>query len=66
MTKRARVNRVLAVVLVLWGGGIVISGFSRGLPSADSAYSAGQLAAFGFGFILVAAGLRTLLNKHDG
>jgi hypothetical protein len=64
LTKRARLNRVLAVVLVLWGGGIVVSGFSNGLPSADSAYGAGRLAAFGFGFVLVAAGLWTLLKKQ--
>ena len=64
MTKRAGLNRALAVVLVLWGGGVVVSGLARGLPSGDSAYSAGQLAAFGFGFILVAAGLWTLLKKH--
>ena len=64
MTKRARLNRVLAVILVLWGGGIVVSGLSSGLPSGDSAYGAGQLAGFGFEFVLVAAGLWTLLKKQ--
>jgi hypothetical protein len=64
MTTRDNVNRVLAIVLVVWGGGMVLSGFVRGLPSADDAYSAGQLAAFVLGFVMVIAGLRTLLRKR--
>jgi hypothetical protein len=64
MTTRARINRVLAVILVLWGGAMVLSGFTRGVPSADSAYSAGQLTAFILGFVMVAAGLWTLLRKR--
>ena len=66
MARRSRLNRVLAVVLVLWAGGIVISGLVRGLPSGDGAYGAGQLAAFGFGFVLVASGLWALLGKRAG
>jgi hypothetical protein len=64
MSSRARLNRVLAVILVLWGGGIVISTLARGVPSAESAYSAGRLTAFVFGFVLVAAGVRALVKKH--
>jgi hypothetical protein len=64
MTTRDKVNRLLAVVLVVWGGGMVLSGFARGLPSADGAYGAGQLAAFVFGFVMVIAGLRTLLSRR--
>jgi len=64
VSTRARLNRILAVILVLWGAGLVVSGFARGLPSGDSAYGAGQVSAFGFGFVLVAAGLWTLLKKH--
>jgi hypothetical protein len=64
MSNRARLNRVLAVVLVVWGGGIVISTLVRGIPSAESAYSAGRLTAFIFGFVLLAAGVRALVKKH--
>jgi len=62
VTRRAKLNRVL-LSFSSWRG-IVISGLSNGLPSRNSAYGAGHLAAFGFGFVLVAAGFWTLLKKH--
>lgn len=63
MSSRGKLNRVLAVVLVLWGGGMVVSGLVRGVPSGESAYGAGQLAAFGFGFLVLAVGLWTLFKR---
>jgi hypothetical protein len=62
MSKRARLNRILGVIFILWGGAIVISGIAKGLPSGSSAYGAGQLTAFGFGFVMVAVGVWTLVG----
>lgn len=45
-------NIVLGVIGVLWGGAIVL----QGMPEADSAYGAGQLAASLFGFAMLGAG----------
>jgi hypothetical protein len=67
MTGRERLNRVLAIVLVVWGAGMVVSGLAKGAPSADSAYSAysgGQMMAFVLGFVCVGAGLWTLFKKR--
>ena len=62
MSKRARLNRIFAVIFILWGGAIVISGIARGLHSGGTAYGAGQLTAFGFGFLMVAVGVWTLVG----
>jgi hypothetical protein len=62
ISKRARLNRIFAVIFILWGGGIAISGIVRGLPSGSTAYGAGQLTAFGFGFVMVAVGVWTLVG----
>ncbi len=62
MTTRARLNRIFAFLFLLWGGALIGSGIAKGLPSADTAYGAGQLAAFFFGFLLVAVGGRTLVG----
>jgi hypothetical protein len=62
MSKRARLNRIFAVIFILWGGGIAISGIVKGLPSGSTAYGAGQLTAFGFGFVMVAVGVWTLVG----
>jgi uncharacterized membrane protein len=64
MTGRERLNRVLAIVLVVWGAGMVVSGLAKGAPSADSAYSGGQMMAFVLGFVCVGAGLWTLFKKR--
>jgi hypothetical protein len=64
MTGRERLNRVLAIVLVVWGAGMVVSGLAKGAPSVDSAYSGGQLMAFVLGFVCIGAGLRTLVKKR--
>jgi hypothetical protein len=61
VTTRARLNRILAIILVLWGGALVGAGIARGL-SAGNAYEAGRLGAAVFGVVLVAVGLRSLLG----
>jgi hypothetical protein len=63
MSRRDRVNRILAVIIVLWGGGLIGTGLARGF-SAGNAYEAGQLAAFVFGFVLVGVGIATLVRLH--
>jgi hypothetical protein len=60
MSTRARLNRIFAVIFILWGGAIIVSGIARGLPSGKTAYGAGQLTAFLFGFVMVGVGVWTL------
>lgn len=60
MSKRARLNRIFAVIFIVWGGAIIVSGLTRGLPSGSTAYGAGQLTAFFFGFVMVGVGVWTL------
>lgn len=63
VTTRARLNRILAIILVLWGGALVGTGIARGL-SAGNAYEAGRLGAAVFGLVLVAVGIRSLVGLH--
>jgi hypothetical protein len=63
VTPRARLNRILAIILVLWGGALIGTGIARGL-SAGNAYEAGRLGAAVFGVLLVAVGMRSLLGLH--
>jgi phosphate/sulfate permease len=56
-------NKVFGTIGVLWGGAIVVSTLIRGVPSAETSYSAGQFAAFLFGFLLVGAGVWTLRRQ---
>jgi hypothetical protein len=56
-------NLVLAIILTIWGAGIVLRGlFGDGLSGGGS-YGTGQFAAFLFGFVMVGAGVRFLV-KH--
>jgi hypothetical protein len=57
MSKRRRLNRIAAVVFILWGSAIIIFGMARGLHSGGTAYGAGRLAGFGFGFVILTAGV---------
>jgi hypothetical protein len=63
VTTRARLNRILAIILVLWGGALVGTGIARGF-SAGNAYEAGKLGASVFGLVLIAAGIRSLVGLH--
>jgi hypothetical protein len=58
--KRTRLNRIAAVVFVLWGSAIIIFGMARGLHSGGTAYGAGRLVGFGFGFVILTVGVWSL------
>lgn len=49
-------NRILAVIAVLWGSAMIVSGLTKGIPAPTSSYGAGGFTAFLFGIALFAAG----------
>lgn len=54
---------VLAVICVVWGGGIVLTSLVEGIASPlDGAHEAGRFGGYVFGGALVLAGARTLLD----
>jgi len=55
-------NRVVGLIGVLWGGGILVSSFLRSGPAGGSAYQSGQTAGYIFGAILFGAGLFYLIR----
>ena len=56
---------VLAVVCVVWGGGIVLTSLVEGIASPlGGAYEAGRFGGYVFGGALVLAGARTLLDSR--
>lgn len=56
---------VLAIVITLWGAGIVLRGLLGAGLDGSGAHGGGQMAAFLFGFVMVGAGLRHLV-RHFG
>ncbi len=56
---------ILAIVITVWGAGIVLRGLLGDGVSGSGAFGGGQTAAFVFGFAMVAAGVRELV-KHLG
>jgi hypothetical protein len=54
---------ILGAVLAIWGLGLVVSGFVQD-TSGDGAYAAGQLAAWIFGFVMLAAGVRAVVKAR--
>jgi Zn-dependent protease with chaperone function len=63
MSKRARLNRIFAIIFVVWGGAIITFGVAKGVPSGDTAYGAGQLVGFGFGFVILTTGVWSLTGS---
>lgn len=54
---------ILAIVITLWGAGIVLRGLLGDGLAGSGAYGGGQMAAFIFGFVMVGAGMRHIV-KH--
>jgi hypothetical protein len=54
---------ILAIVITLWGAGIVLRGLLGDGLAGSGAYGGGQMAAFIFGFVMVGAGVRHIV-KH--
>jgi hypothetical protein len=55
---RVTKNRILGLIGVIWGGGIVLTRLASSVPaSADPGYAAGQNAALLLGTLLAFAGL---------
>ena len=58
-------NLILAIVITIWGAGIILRGlFADGLAAGGS-YGAGQTAAFLFAFAMVFAGVRGILKHYS-
>jgi hypothetical protein len=53
-------NTIVRVVLLVSGGGVVVSGLLKGVSAPETAYGAGAFTAFLFGFLLLCAGGWTL------
>jgi hypothetical protein len=58
-------NLVLAVLVTVWGLGIVVSRLLSGGGGEPGAYGAGQNLAFALGLVMIAAGVRGPV-KHFG
>lgn len=56
-------NLIIAIILTVWGAGIVLRGLFGDGVAGDGAYGAGQTAAFLIGFVMFGAGVRFLV-KH--
>ena len=56
-------RKVLGIIGMIWGGGIVVSAFVRGVPGAG-AYSAGVVAGYLIGAVMFFAGL-SAVRKSD-
>ena len=54
---------ILAIVITIWGAGIVLRGLLGDGPSGSGAYAAGQLTGFVVGLVMVGAGLRLILRR---
>jgi hypothetical protein len=54
---------ILAIVITIWGAGIVLRGLLGDGVSGSGAYGGGQMVAFIFGFVMVGAGVRHIV-KH--
>jgi hypothetical protein len=53
---------ILAIVITVWGAGIVLRGLLGDGLSGSGAYGGGQTAAFLFGFVMFGAGLRHIVR----
>jgi hypothetical protein len=53
---------ILAIVITIWGAGIVLRGLLGDGISGSGAYGAGQMGAFIFGFVMLGAGVRFMVG----
>lgn len=55
-------NKILGVIGILWGGGILVYGLLHREGTGDTAYQSGQTAGLVFGAILLIVGLFYLVK----
>jgi hypothetical protein len=58
-------NKILGVIGVVWGGGLLVSALTKGVPVPTSSYGTGAFVGFLFGVALLAAGVWTLASRHQ-
>jgi hypothetical protein len=56
---------ILAIVITVWGAGIVLRGLLGEGLDGSGAYGGGQMAAFLFGFVMFGAGLRHVVRHFS-
>jgi len=56
-------NKILGLIGVLWGGGILVSAFLRDAPGGSNAYAAGHTAGLVFGGLLFLVGAYYLFKR---
>jgi hypothetical protein len=56
-------NRILGMIGVLWGGGILASAFLRDAPAGSDAYAAGHTAGLVLGGLLFLVGAYYLFKR---
>jgi hypothetical protein len=61
MTRR---NKVLGIIGVVWGGGIVLQALTSGVTAPTSSYGTGAFVGFLFGVALLLAGSWTLAMRR--
>ena len=49
-------SKIVAAIAFLWGGAMILSALTKGIPMPTSSYGAGGFAAFLFGVALFALG----------
>jgi hypothetical protein len=54
-------NRIVGAIGVLWGGGMLYQGLTKGV-SGQGAYAAGQTAAYVFGALMLIVGIYYFLK----
>lgn len=52
-------RRIIAVICIVWGAAMVVTGFRYGL-AYDTSYNVGRLIAYLFGWVLIGAGVSAL------
>jgi hypothetical protein len=57
-------NTILGIIGVLWGGGLIISALTKGVPAPTSSYGTGAFIGFLFGIALFAVGTWTLAARR--
>jgi hypothetical protein len=55
------IKKIVAVIAVIWGAGILVSFLLNLNRAGGGAYGAGQMIGLAFGVLLLAAGLYALL-----
>ena len=58
-------NKILGIIGILWGGGILASAFLRDAPAGSDAYAAGHTAGLVFGGLLFLVGAYHLFRRAN-